>query len=68
MRRTAQKLAQGGAPVVGAVLNKAGAQGEYGYYDSYQPYVLPASGGARHGRNRENGMAESSGQPGRRGR
>jgi succinoglycan biosynthesis transport protein ExoP len=66
LRRTSQKLAQGGAPVIGAVLNKSSAQGEYGYYDTYQPYVLPASA-SRHARGRENGMAESSGQPGRPG-
>jgi capsular exopolysaccharide synthesis family protein len=67
LRRTAQKLAQGGAPVIGAVLNKSSAQGEYGYYDSYQPYVLP-SAGARHANGRENGLAESSGPQDRRGR
>jgi capsular exopolysaccharide synthesis family protein len=68
LRRTAQKLSQGGAPVVGAVLNKASSQGEYGYYDSYQPYVLPGAGTARHGRSRENGVPQPSGQQGRHGR
>jgi hypothetical protein len=37
-----EKLAQASAPVVGIVLNKAGAQGDYGYYGGYQPFVLPA--------------------------
>jgi len=42
LRRTREKLAQAGTPVVGAVLNKASQQDEYGYYGSgYQPYVLP---------------------------
>ena len=41
LRRTMEKLAQAGAPVVGAVLNKASAQQGYGYYGGYQPYVLP---------------------------
>jgi receptor protein-tyrosine kinase len=68
LRRTSQKLAQGGAPVVGAVLNKSSSQGEYGYYDNYQPYVLPAAGfrharGRPNGVNGMNGMADS-GQPG----
>ena len=38
LRRTTEKLAQASAPVVGIVLNKAGAQGDYGYYGGYQPY------------------------------
>jgi Mrp family chromosome partitioning ATPase len=67
LRRTAQKLAQGGAPVVGAVLNKSSSQGEYGYYDTYRPYVLPA--GSRRAQSRPvkaktmNGMTDSA-QPG----
>lgn len=63
LRRTTEKLAQGNAPVVGAVLNKATAQDGYGYgyYGSYRPYVLPdsvtddgvpAQNGRQHG-NRE---------------
>jgi succinoglycan biosynthesis transport protein ExoP len=41
LRRTGEKLAQAGAVVVGAVLNKASGQDEYGYYGGYQPYVFP---------------------------
>jgi succinoglycan biosynthesis transport protein ExoP len=42
LRRTREKLDQAGTPVVGAVLNKATQQDEYGYYGGgYQPYVLP---------------------------
>ncbi len=42
LRRTCEKLAQAGTPVIGAVLNKASQQDEYGYYGAgYQPYVLP---------------------------
>jgi polysaccharide biosynthesis transport protein len=48
LRRTTEKLAQAGAPVVGIVLNKARAQGDYGYYGGYQPFVLPAERTARH--------------------
>jgi succinoglycan biosynthesis transport protein ExoP len=62
LRRTSQKLAQGGAPIVGAVLNKATGQGEYGSYDSYQPYVMPGASTARHWRSRENGLPQPSGQ------
>jgi len=40
LRRTTEKLAQAGAPVVGVVLNKASAQGDYGYYGGYQPFVV----------------------------
>jgi len=40
LRRTMGKLAQAGAPVVGAVLNKAAPQDEYGYYGGYRPYTL----------------------------
>jgi capsular exopolysaccharide synthesis family protein len=70
LRRTAEKLAQAKASVVGAVLNKASAQEEYGYYGGYQPYVLPENdskngGAARHGRGKHNGAPLSSGQPGR---
>jgi polysaccharide biosynthesis transport protein len=67
LRRTAQKLAQGRAYVVGAVLNKASGQGEYGYYDNYQPYVLPGSA-SKHARSREDGLAKSAGQLGQPGR
>jgi capsular exopolysaccharide synthesis family protein len=70
LRRTAEKLAQANAPVVGAVLNKATAQEEYGYYGSYQPYVLPGNaaadgGAARNGHSKQNGAPLPSGQPGR---
>jgi succinoglycan biosynthesis transport protein ExoP len=41
LRHTVDKLAQAGALVVGAVLNKATSSDEYGYYGRYQPYVLP---------------------------
>ena len=44
LRRTREKLSQAGAAVVGAVLNKASEQDEYGYYGGYQPYVLPKGG------------------------
>ena len=54
----------GERPVVGAVLNKATAQEEYGYYGDYQPYVLPASA-AGNGRSKQNGAPLPSGQPGR---
>jgi hypothetical protein len=47
---------------VGAVLNKATGQGEYGSYDSYQPYVMPGASTARHWRSRENGLPQPSGQ------
>jgi polysaccharide biosynthesis transport protein len=75
LRRTKEKLARAGAPVVGAVLNKATAQDEYGYYGRYQPYV-PLKGaffdGAaarrgrenRNGREKQNGFPLPSGQPG----
>jgi polysaccharide biosynthesis transport protein len=70
LRRAAEKLAQASAPVVGAVLNKTRAQGGYGYYGGYQPYVLP-QGGAKtthNGHGEQNGPPISSGQPGRHGR
>ena len=70
LRRTVEKLAQAGAPVVGTVLNKASAQEEYGYYGGYQPYVLPQStatdgGAARNGHGKHNGAPLPSRQPGR---
>jgi capsular exopolysaccharide synthesis family protein len=73
LRHTTEKLVQAGAPVVGAVLNKATTQDEYGYYGGYQPYVLPtdaADGGraAQNGRAKENGSQLPSGQPGRHDR
>jgi succinoglycan biosynthesis transport protein ExoP len=78
LRRTGEKLAQAGAPVVGVVLNKAAAQDEYGYgygyYGAYQPYVLPEDtslDGAevtQSGRGKQNGFPLPSGQPGRHGR
>jgi polysaccharide biosynthesis transport protein len=46
LRRTTEKLAQAGAPLVGVVLNKASAQGDYGYYGGYQPFVLPSEAAA----------------------
>jgi len=42
LRRSTEKLAQAGATVVGIVLNKASAQGDYGYYGGYQPFVVPS--------------------------
>jgi succinoglycan biosynthesis transport protein ExoP len=74
LRRTAEKLAQAGAPVVGAVLNKATAQDEYGYYGGYQPYVLPddvsldATKNYQNGRLKQNGSPPPSGRQGRHGR
>jgi polysaccharide biosynthesis transport protein len=47
LRRTAEKLAQASAPLVGIVLNKASAQEEYGYYGGYQPFALPQKTSAR---------------------
>ena len=73
LRRTMEKLAQAGAPVVGAVLNKASAQQGYGYYGGYQPYVLPgnaADGAAptRNGHGKQNGKPLPIAQPGQRDR
>jgi polysaccharide biosynthesis transport protein len=74
LRRTAEKLAQAGAPVVGAVLNKATSQDEYGYYGGYQPYVLPehasldVPGQSGNGRLKQNGSPPPSGRQGRHGR
>jgi capsular exopolysaccharide synthesis family protein len=75
LRRTAEKLAQANAPVVGVALNKAAAQDGYGYYGGYRPYsALPSSGvvdGAKpaySGRERQNGSPVASGQQGRHGR
>jgi polysaccharide biosynthesis transport protein len=54
LRRTRDKLAQAGVHVIGAVLNKATAQDEYGYYSSsYRPYEL-----------KQNGHPLPAGQPG----
>ena len=72
LRRTTGKLAQASAAVVGVLLNKATAGEQYGYYDAYQPYVLPAdavANGGRASRNGHgNGFSLSSGRPGRHGR
>jgi Mrp family chromosome partitioning ATPase len=81
LRRTAEKLAQASAPVMGAVLNKATARdgygyghGGYGYGYGHHPYVLPAGASAdgakatQNGRGKQNGSPLSSGQPGRQGR
>jgi len=73
LRRTMEKLAQAGAPVVGVVLNKASAQQGYGYDGGYQPYVLPgnaADGGAstRNGHSKQNGKPLRIRQPGQRDR
>jgi succinoglycan biosynthesis transport protein ExoP len=78
LRRAGEKLAQAGAPVVGAVLNKATAQDGYGYgygySGGYQPYV-PVRGGSpdnamttHNGHGKQNGSPLSSGRPGRHGR
>ena len=48
LRRTAEKLAQASAPLVGMVLNKAGAQGDYGYYGAYQPFTRAGKATTRH--------------------
>jgi Mrp family chromosome partitioning ATPase len=53
LRRTTEKLAQAGAPVVGVVLNKASAQGDYGYYGGYQPFVVPSEAAAGQSDNTE---------------
>ena len=80
LRHAAEKLAQAGAPVVGAVLNKATAQDGYGYYGGgYQPYALPAGvrpadallngpQPARPVHARQNGSPPWSGESGRQGR
>jgi succinoglycan biosynthesis transport protein ExoP len=74
LRRTMDKLAQSGAPVVGAVLNKAAAQAEYGYYTGYPAYTLAegaANGGRkapRSGRGNASGSRLPAGRPGRHGR
>jgi succinoglycan biosynthesis transport protein ExoP len=74
LRRTTEKLAQTGASIVGAVLNKTTGQigYGYGYYGGYQPYVLPAStplnDGPARTREKQNGFPLPSGQPGRHGR
>jgi polysaccharide biosynthesis transport protein len=51
LRRTKEKLARAGAPVVGSVFNKADTQGDYGYYGGYQPFVVPAETSARNAEN-----------------
>jgi capsular exopolysaccharide synthesis family protein len=68
LRRTAEKLAQAGAPVVGAVLNKCTAQEDYGYEAGYQPYGARVAGEGRHGRGREDGHSARPTQQGRRDR
>jgi capsular exopolysaccharide synthesis family protein len=47
LRRATGKLAQASAPLVGLVLNKASAQGDYGDYGGYQPFVVPTKTSAR---------------------
>jgi succinoglycan biosynthesis transport protein ExoP len=72
LRRTMEKLAQTSAPVVGAVLNKATAQDDYGYYGGYQPYMRLDTGAdddvSRAGRAQQNGSPLPSGQSGRHSR
>ncbi len=71
LRHAAEKLAQASAPVVGVVLNKATARDGYGYYGSYQPYVLPSDVSAGRPRATQNGADEQHGFPlpsGRHGR
>jgi Mrp family chromosome partitioning ATPase len=54
LRRTRDKLAQAGVYVIGAVMSKATAQDEHGYYSSsYRPYEL-----------KQNGHPLPAGQPG----
>jgi polysaccharide biosynthesis transport protein len=43
LRRTTEKLAHAGTPVVGVVLNKSTAQDGYGYYSGYQSYGPPVN-------------------------
>ena len=62
-----------GAPLVGAVLNKATAQDGYGYgyYGGYQPYVVPQGGSPDGARTARNGHGKQNGSPipsGRHGR
>jgi tyrosine-protein kinase len=71
LRRTIDKLAQAGAPVVGCVLNKASAQQGYGDHSGYRLYGVPGNGAADsglagHGRGKQNGAPLPSGQPGQR--
>jgi capsular exopolysaccharide synthesis family protein len=71
LRRTTEKLAQAGAPVVGCVLNKASAQQGYGYYGGYRPYGVPGNAATDNGpawneRGKQNGAPLSSGQLRRR--
>jgi len=68
LRRTTEKLAQAGAPVVGAVLNKCTAQDDYGYEGGYQPYGVRVAGEGRHGRAKANGLPARHPEEGRRGR
>jgi capsular exopolysaccharide synthesis family protein len=76
LRRTAEKLAQAGAPVVGAVLNKVTSQDGYGYgyYGGYQPYVVPGDASLdvpkppQNGSHKQNGFPSPSGRQGRHGR
>jgi Mrp family chromosome partitioning ATPase len=74
LRRTVDKLGQAGAPVVGAVLNKAAAQDEYGYHGGYSAYTLTVGSAAGHGKASKNGHGNASGsqpptgRPGRHGR
>jgi succinoglycan biosynthesis transport protein ExoP len=74
LRSAVEKLAQGGALVVGAVLNKATVQDGYGYYGGNRPYALPEDPSpdgpkpAQNGRHKQNGVTSPSGPQGRRGR
>jgi polysaccharide biosynthesis transport protein len=65
--RTAEKLAQANAPVVGVVLNKATAQDGYGGY-GYGGYESYAYKPAASSRAKSNGFSLPSGTLGRHGR
>jgi succinoglycan biosynthesis transport protein ExoP len=68
--RTAEKLAQANAPVVGVVLNKATARDGYGGYGGYEPHGYEPHGyePAASSRAKGNGFSLPSGTPGRHGR
>jgi capsular exopolysaccharide synthesis family protein len=68
--RTAEKLAQANAPVVGVVLNKATARDSYGGYGGYEPHGYEPHGyePAASSRAKGNGLSRPSGTPGRHGR